>query len=130
MKALLTYPAVGLMLGLADPLLGHGAQHLGMKPGMATALSVNVLLPIAVVALAIASPRLWRVWLGAVSMTLGFGIGLAVRYHGDRAWSASDLWCAVPPVLVFAGVGYVVLGTIAALLRLRLFAAVKAKSST
>jgi hypothetical protein len=109
MKTLLAYPLIGLLLGFAEPLL--------KQVGGATSVSVYVLLPLAAVALAIAQPRLWSVWLGAILMTLGFGAGLMVQYHGERPWSAGDLLCAVPPVLLAAGVVYGALGTVVALLR-------------
>ena len=48
----------GIVLGLADPLLGHWAtQQFGVKPGLATAASVNVLLPALAIILAVLCPR-------------------------------------------------------------------------
>jgi hypothetical protein len=112
---LAVYPATGLFLGLADPLLGRLVQQLGTKPGVATAISVNVLLPLVAVALGVAYPRLASVWAGAVCMTVGFGLGLAAQYHHGE-WSLAD----VPPVLVAAALGYAAVGTIAlAITRLR-----------
>jgi hypothetical protein len=110
------YPACGLVLGLADPFLGQLAQQAGTRPGVATAVSVNLLLPLAAVALGLACPRLTGVWLGAAAMTLGFLAGLAVRYPGGIPdWSLAGILGAVPPVLVAAALGYGVLGTVAAL---------------
>src|SRR5262249_52826402 len=104
------------VLGLADPGLGRVAQQLGMKPGVVTAVSVNLLLPLAAVALGVARPRLGGVWLGALTMTLGLVIGLAARYGGGIAdWSPAALVAAVPPVLVGALLGYGLLGTLVAL---------------
>ncbi len=108
---LLAYPAAGLVLGLSDPLLGQLARQLGAKPGVATAATVNLILPLIAVALAVFHARLPSVWLGAVSMTVGFAIGLAAQYHGGRPWSPVD----IPPVLAAAAIGYGMLGTIAAL---------------
>ncbi len=113
---LTAYPAAGLLFGLADPWLGRFAQQLGVRPGLATAVTVNLLLPLAVVGLAVVRPSLVSVVFGAVSMTAGLILGLAVNYHGGREWSFAD----VPPVLVVATVGYVVLGSVAALVRSRL----------
>jgi hypothetical protein len=107
---LLAYPTSGLVLGLADPLLGPFARQLGARPGVATAASVNLLLPLLAVALAILHARLLSVWVGAVSMTVGLIVGLAAGYHRGP-WSPGD----IPPVLVVAGIGYGILGTIAAL---------------
>ena len=56
---LVAYPAVGLGLGLADPALGRVAQQLGTKPGVATAVSVNVNLPLAAVATPGLVPSCW-----------------------------------------------------------------------
>jgi hypothetical protein len=111
----LAYPAAGLVLGLADPLLGHLAQQMGTKPGVATAVSVNLLLPLVAVGLALARPRLGSVWLGAVTMTLGLIAGLAAQYSGGiKDWSPVGLMAAVQPVLVAALFGYAILGTITA----------------
>jgi hypothetical protein len=109
------YPAVGLLLGLADPILGRLAQQLGAKPGMATAVSVNLVLPLAAVALGIAGARMTSALLGAAMMTGGLVVGLAVQYSGGRGWSPVALLSAIPPVLVVATLGYAVLGTISAL---------------
>ena len=112
---LTAYPAAGLLLGLADPMLGGLVQQLGMKPGVATAVSVNILLPLVAVALGVAYPRLASVWAGALVMTVGLALGLAAQYHGGE-WSLAD----VPPVLVAAALGYAAVGTIAlAVSRLR-----------
>jgi hypothetical protein len=111
---LLAYPAVGLVLGLADPALGQVAHQLGTKPGAATAVSVNLLLPAAAVVLALAHARLGSVWLGALLMTCGLGAGLAIQYHAGPVAPAD-----IPPVLVVAAFGYGVLGTAAALARTR-----------
>ena len=116
---LAVYPAFGLLLGLADPLLGRLVQHFGTKPGAATAVSVNLLLPLAAIAFGITYARLGSAWLGAVSMTMGLVVGLAVNYSRGRDWSLIDLLSAVPPVLVFATVGYAVLGSIAVLVTTR-----------
>jgi len=64
---LAAYAACGLTLGLADPLFGQQVLRLGLKPGMATALTVNVLLPLAAAAIAAAhraARRLFRVCRG------------------------------------------------------------------
>jgi hypothetical protein len=105
----------GLALGLADPQLGRGAQQLGVRPGLATAVSVNLLLPLLAVVLAVTCPRLATAWLGAVGLAGGFALGLAFVYWPPRPWDAAALLRAVPPVLVLACLGYAVLGTLAAL---------------
>ena len=107
------YLACGFLLGLADPLLGQGARGLGVKPGVATAVSVNLLLPLAAVVLALLYARLGSVWLGAAVMTAGITAGLAVRYLQD--WTVAGLLNVFPPVLAAAAVGYAVVGTAAVL---------------
>ena len=111
-----TYPVLGLALGLADPWLGRVAQQLGTKPGVATAVSVNLLLPLAAGGLGLVAARLGSAWLGAATMTLGFGVGLAICYvPAIPAWSFAGLLRAIPPVLLVAALGYAVLGTLAVL---------------
>ncbi len=109
---LAAYPLLGLALGLADPGLGHLAQKWGVNPGVATAVSVNVLLPLAAVALGLAHARLGFAWLGAAAMTLGLILGLAVNY--GQNWSFTGVLRSVPPVLVVAAFGYAILGSVAA----------------
>jgi hypothetical protein len=112
----LSYPASGLALGLSDPLLGQVARQLGARPGVATAVSVNLLLPCVALALGFAYARLGSVWLGAGAMALGLVTGLAVQYAATvRDWSPAGILSSVPPVLVVAPLGYAILGTIAAL---------------
>jgi hypothetical protein len=111
---LMLYPTIGLALGFADPWLGQLAQRLGTKPGVATAVSVNLVLPIAAVILAVAHARLWGAWLGAVAMAIGFAGGLALQHSaGIRDWSLAGILGSIPPVLVAATVGYALLGSIA-----------------
>ena|SRR5437588_12110819 len=116
----LLYLAGGLALGLADPLFRRGVQQLGGQPGLGTAAIVNVVLPVLAVVLAVASPRLGTAWLGAVGMTAGLIVGLAVMYTPPAALTVAGLLGAVPPVLVMACVGYGVIGTLAALVTRRL----------
>jgi hypothetical protein len=112
---LLAYPASGLALGLADPWLGRLAQQLGTKPGAATAVGVNLLLPLVAVALGFAGARVGRAWVGGVAMALGLAAGLALCYPPEGpVWSPDILFRSVPPVLVAAALGYVALGTVAA----------------
>jgi hypothetical protein len=113
---LCAYPMIGLVLGLADPTLGRVAQQLGTKPGVATAVSVNLLLPLVAVALGLAAARLRSAWLGAVTLTLGFLVGLAICYPaGVQDWSPVGVLRSIPPVLVAAALGYAALGTLAVL---------------
>jgi hypothetical protein len=108
------YLLSGFVLGLANRPLSQPVQQLGMRPGVATAVNVNLLLPLLAIGLGAASPRLATVWLGAVGMTAGFLIGLALLSPPPQPWSLATLFGSVPPVLVIACLGYAILGTIAA----------------
>jgi len=108
------YLLAGFALGLGDPHFGRCLQQLGVKPGLATAASVNLVLPVLAILLAIVSARVPIALLGAVCMSAGLFLGLAAAYN-PKPWDAATLLSAVPPVLVLAGVGYAVIGTITVL---------------
>ena len=96
-------------------------QQLGFRPGWATAVSVNLLLPLLVIGLGVAFPRLATTWLGAVGMTAAFLLGLALVVPQPQPWNAVTLLASVPPVLVVACLGYVILGSLAALVTRRVW---------
>ena len=66
------------------------------------------------VALALVHGRFWAVWLGAVAITLGLVVGLAIQYSPGARLDV-NLLGAIPPVLFVAALGYAILGTLAAL---------------
>jgi hypothetical protein len=105
----------GLILGLADPTLCQGMQQLGVRPGLATAVSVNLVLPVLAIGLSMICPRVSTAWLGAIAMTGAFILGLAFVYMQPPQRDAVAILRAVPPVLIVAGLGYAVLGTLTAL---------------
>jgi hypothetical protein len=109
------YGLGGLALGVADPWFGHWVRSAGWRPGLATAASVNVVLPLLAVGLAVAHRRLGVAWVGAVAMAAGFHLGLAVAYPKGHGWGVVELIRAVPPVLVLACAGYAVIGTLCVL---------------
>jgi hypothetical protein len=110
------YVLGGFALGVADRHLGDWVrQQFGVRPGVATAVSINVVMPMLAVGLAVARPRLGTAWLGALGMTAGFVLGLAVLHRPAAGWGVGSLLRAVPPVLVMACLGYAVLGTLTAL---------------
>jgi hypothetical protein len=111
----LVYPVGGLALGLADPLLGKWVQQLGLRPGLATAASVNIQMPLMAIGLGLIHQRVAGALLGAVGMAAAFLFGLAVQYPPPRPWDAAALLLAIPPVLVLACAGYAVLGSASAL---------------
>jgi hypothetical protein len=91
--------------------MGRLAQAMGTKPGVATAVSVNVLLPLAAVVLGLVVARMGVALLGAATMTAGFIGGLAFHYgSGLRDATLVGVLGSIPPVLVLATIGYAVLG--------------------
>src|SRR6266851_5291269 len=94
------YPLGGLVLGLADARLGGWVQQCGVRPGLATAASVNVLLPLLAIGIAVAHQRMGIAWLGAAGMTLGFLLGLAMVHPPKLPLDAGTLLRSIPPVLV------------------------------
>jgi hypothetical protein len=111
---LAAYVLGGFALGLADPALGRVALGLGFaKPGVATAVCVNLLLPLLAIGLAVACPRLATALGGGIGMAGAYTLGLAINYAPPQPWDADTLLGSVKPVLVLACVGYVVLGVAA-----------------
>jgi hypothetical protein len=109
----------GFALGLADLPLGEGVRQLGVKPGWATAASVNLLLPLIAVGLGAAFPRLSMAWLGALAMTASYVLGLAL-VHPPKGWDVGSIVRSIPPVLVVACLGYALLGTLAVVVARRI----------
>ncbi|MFL5243264.1 MAG: hypothetical protein ACJ8FY_14255 [Gemmataceae bacterium] len=104
------YLLAGLCLGLLDPEACRWIGGLGVKPGLATALSVNGLMPLLAVLLGIAFPRFGTALIGAVALTWGFLVGLMIRYTPDNAWNVGELLRSVPPLLLAACLAYAVIG--------------------
>jgi hypothetical protein len=109
------YVFCGLILGMADGELGRLVQQLGVRPGLATALSVNILLPLAAVALGVVVPLLRTVWVGAVAMSIAYGVGLAISHPPAVPMNPAALPALVHPILAVACAGYGVVGTCAVL---------------
>jgi hypothetical protein len=110
------YPACGLILGLLNPLLGAWVVHLGAaKPGYATAISVNILMPAVTVGLAVAYPRVWTALVGAVAMSAAFAAGMLIVHPPAPPVDVLAVIASVRPALVLACVAYAVLGSVAAL---------------
>jgi hypothetical protein len=105
------YLVGGFCLGLADERLGAVARSYGMRPGVATAVVVNLVLPVVALGLAAVAPSYARVVLGALAMTFAYLMGLALA-HPVHGWDAAALLRAIKPVHVLACVGYVVVGVI------------------
>jgi hypothetical protein len=110
------YLVAGLTLGLADARLGQWVQQVGLRPGVATAASVNLLMPLLAIGLGAASRRVRTACLGAVGMTVAFTLGLAITYPQGHNWDVGTLVRSIPPVLVLACLGYAVIGTLTVLM--------------
>jgi hypothetical protein len=113
------YLLCGLIPGMADGALGGLARQLGVRPGWATALIVNIFLPLAAVGLGAAVPLLRTVWVGAVVMTAAYIAGLAISHPPGAPMNLAALPALVHPILVVACAGYGVIGTCTALARRR-----------
>jgi hypothetical protein len=111
---LLLYGFGGLALGLADGPLGQVARQSGLRPGVVTAVSVNLVLPLLAVSLAVSHRRPGAAVVGALAMTAGFLTGLAL-VHPPQGWDAVTLLRAVRPVHVLACAGYAVIGLLTVL---------------
>ena len=116
------YAFGGAVLGLADGQLGDVVKQLGMKPGMATFFTVNIVLPLFAVGLAAIRPFLRTALFGALAMSAGFVLGMAAAHPPARPWNAALLLASIPPVVVLACLGYGVVGAIAVLVTRRLTA--------
>lgn len=109
------YLVPGLCLGLADTQLGLLVQQIGLRPGWATAISVNIFLPLVAIGLAVARPLFRTVCMGALAMTLAYILGLSHVHPPAGPPGPLALIAAVPPVLVLACVGYAVIGMVTVL---------------
>jgi hypothetical protein len=114
-KHALVFPAyllIGFILGFIDPYLGRRFGQLGLRPGLATTASVNMIMPLVAVSLSFIYSRIGSAWLGAVGMTCFYFFGLAIAYAPANGWDFATLIRAAPPVLVLACLGYGILGTL------------------
>jgi hypothetical protein len=82
---------------------------------VATAIIVNLFLPLLAIVLGLVHRRLLAACIRGVGMTVAFVLGLAFVYPRAQPWDAATLLGAVPPVLVIACLGYILLGSLAAL---------------
>jgi hypothetical protein len=114
-RAIALYACAGAVFGLTDRALGDWVHGWGLKPGVATAAAVNVVLPLVAVALGALYPRFATVWLGALGMTMAFLFGLAEAHPHVGQMNPLAVLRATPPVLIMACLGYGFLGTIAAM---------------
>lgn len=115
------YVLCGLVLGLADPLLGRAALQVGFaKPGLATAACVNLVLPLLAISLGVLHPRLATALSGGILMGAAYTIGLLINYLPGPPWDVALLFNPKLAILIMASLGYDVLGTAAALITRRL----------
>jgi len=110
---LLAYCLGGLALGLCNRPLNLLALNLGIRPGLGTALDVNILMSVFAVVAAFFYPRIWTAWLGGFLGSAAFYFGMRlVQSPNVTTWSAKGSFLGVHPILVAACLGYGVLGTL------------------
>jgi len=115
--ALLAYALGGLLLGFCNRPLNMIAMRFGIRAGIGTALTVNALMPLLAIGLAIFHRRVGIAWLGAVTMTLLFHLAMTLVQNRDvTQWTPRTSITSIHPVLVVGCIGYGVLGTIAAII--------------
>ena len=112
---LASYLAAGFVVGIAP--LQHAAANAGLKPGIGTALGVNLGLPLLALGIAVWKPRLWTVWVGGLLLALGFSLGALVRAEPKFwMWTTGLALRMSHPILLGAAIGCGVVGTVGALL--------------
>jgi hypothetical protein len=108
--AIPSYFAVGLLAGAG------WAQHLAARawksPGLGTFTVINLVLPFAAAAVALAFPRWWTAVVGALLLTAGESTATMCRVFTPRFWdwTAAMWWQATHPIQIPATVGYALVG--------------------
>lgn len=111
----LAYLAIGFAVGVVP--LQQVAAGAGLRPGIGTAVGVNLLLPLSALALAIWRPRHGTAWAGGFLLAVGFFLGAMVRVE-PRVWQwTGHLAMKVShPILIAAAVGCGVVGSVGVLI--------------
>jgi len=104
------YLACGFATGVVP--LQQVAAGAGLRPGVGTAVGVNILLPLFALGVAIWRPRHATAWAGGFLLALGFFVGAMVRVE-PRAWAwTPNLALHVGhPILIAAAIGCGVVGS-------------------
>lgn len=112
---LAAFLAGGFAVGLVP--LQQVAVGAGLRPGVGTAVGVNIALPLFALGLAIWRPRFAWAWAGGFLLALGFFLGAMVRAE-PRVW----LWTGNlalnvgHPILIGAAIGCGVVGSVGVVL--------------
>ena len=110
---LLVYVIAGAAIGLAVPALKATAANAFGRSGLGVAYVVNVAMPLLVVVLAAAYPRLWVALLGTLLATAAF-LGTTGILAPGRGWPLI-VARRIQPVLLLACIAYHVLAVITVL---------------
>lgn len=109
------YGAFGAALALADPIVQPWVQRQGLKPGVVTAVDINLLLPTAMVVLAAWYPKVWTAVVGALLGMAGFILAhMLQREWHFWLWTLGSLAASTHPIQVVATAGYAVIGSVTA----------------
>jgi len=99
------------------PLQQFAAQA-GVRPGIGTAIGINLGLPLFAFALAVWRPRYWSAWVGGVLLALGFFLGAMLRVQPQFwLWTPTLALQVSHPILLGAAVGCGVVGMAGVVLR-------------
>jgi hypothetical protein len=115
--ALVVYASTGLALGLCNRPLNLLALHSGVRPGIGTAVNVNLLMPLVAMFGAWFYPRLRTIWFGSIIASGMFYLGMRlVQVPNVTQWSARATLVGIDPILVAACIGYGIVGSVTALI--------------
>jgi hypothetical protein len=108
------YLAAGIVVGVAP--IQHAAALAGVRPGIGTAIGVNIGLPLLALGMAAWKPYYWTAWIGGFLLAFGFFLGAMFRAEPKFwMWTSGLALQMSHPILVAAAVGCGVVGTIGVL---------------
>jgi hypothetical protein len=109
------YLAAGLVVGVAP--LQHAAALAGLRPGIGTAIGVNIGLPLLALCIALWKPYYWTAWIGGFLLAFGFFLGALFRAEPKFwMWTSGLAVHMSHPILIAAAVGCGVVGTVGVLI--------------
>jgi hypothetical protein len=116
------YLAGGFAVGLVP--MQQVAAGAGLRPGVGTAVGVNVALPLFALGLAVWRPRFTSVWAGGPLLALGFFLGAMVRAEPRFwLWTGNLALNVGHPILIGAAIGCGVVGSVVVVIRRAAFPA-------